>query len=132
MALIVSPLYIGLMAIIGVILGFRVSMMRNAENVALGHGDSPALERRVRVFGNFMEYAPLAAAVLIALESMAFSGWLLHALGAVFVVSRLAHAVGLYGSSGRSAGRFMGTLFTWLMLFVGGVLCLLGAAGIVL
>ncbi|HBA42281.1 MAG TPA: hypothetical protein DCZ07_04830, partial [Alphaproteobacteria bacterium] len=35
-------------------------------------------------------------------------------------VGRLAHAIGLSGSSGRSLGRFIGTILTWLVMLVAG------------
>jgi uncharacterized membrane protein YecN with MAPEG domain len=46
------------------------------------------------------------------------------ALGATLVVARLWHAQGLFSSSGTSAGRFMGTNLTGLVILAGALAAL--------
>ena len=50
------------------------------------------------------------------MELNGYSPALIHGFGATLFVSRMAHAWGLSHSSGVSRGRFVGTLFTWLLM----------------
>ncbi len=127
----IAPLYIGLLAVLSVILALRVSLLRNSAGIGIGSGDNAALERRIRVHGNFTEYAALGGLLLLALEASGFSGWLVHGFGGAFILSRIAHAVGLSASAGRTASRALGTLVSWLILLIGGILAVLGFFGIV-
>ena len=74
---------------------------------------------------------PLAL-ILIALVENANVGprWLQIALGATLVVARVLHAWGLFSSSGVSAGRFIGTNLTGLVLVVGSLACVGRGAGL--
>ena len=47
-----SPIYIGILTLLMIMLGMRVSMLRNKFKVSLVTGDRPELQRAVRVFGN--------------------------------------------------------------------------------
>jgi uncharacterized membrane protein YecN with MAPEG domain len=50
------------------------------------------------------------------MELNGFNGGMIHAFGATLFVSRVAHAWGLSRRSGTSRGRFLGSLFTWLLM----------------
>lgn len=56
--------------------------------------------------------------------------WLAVAMGATLVCARLWHAQGLLSKEGRSAGRFMGTNLTWLVILADAAACLGRGAGI--
>ena len=47
--------------------------------------------------------------------------WLVHALGATFIVSRLAHAFGLAGGAGINPGRSAGIVLTLLTILVASI-----------
>lgn len=114
----ITALYAGLLGIVYLVLaGFVVSNRRRAR-VGLGTGSDTALERAVRVHGNFAEYVPLFLVLLLVAELGGGSAVLLHVIGAAFVLARLAHAFGLSQSSGTSGGRFGGTLVTWVAILV--------------
>ena len=46
----------------------------------------------------------------------------------MLLVSRMAHAWGLSHSSGTSRGRFLGSLFTWLLLVTMALFAIVGYA----
>jgi uncharacterized membrane protein YecN with MAPEG domain len=61
-------------------------------------------------------HEPLGLVLLLILELNGASPLLLNALGGSLFVARLLHAFGFSRTSGRSFGRFVGTVVTWLML----------------
>ncbi|MEJ2515441.1 MAG: MAPEG family protein [Gammaproteobacteria bacterium] len=114
----ITTFYAGLLGLLALSLAWLVVTNRRRAQVGLGSGGDAALERAIRVHGNFTEYAPLVLILLGLAELSGAPVWLLHASGAVFVAARVAHALGLSARSGISRGRFFGTLATWLVLLV--------------
>ena len=114
----ITALYAGLLGILYIALGGFVVAQRRRARIGLGTGSDPALERSVRVHGNFAEYAPLFLVLLLVAELAGAAGALLHLLGAAFLLARIGHAFGLGRSSGTSTGRFFGTLVTWVAIIV--------------
>lgn len=114
----ITALYAGLLGILYIALGGFVVAQRRRARIGLGTGSDPALERSVRVHGNFAEYAPLFLVLLLVAELAGAAGTLLHLLGAAFLLARIGHAFGLSRSSGTSTGRFFGTLVTWVAIVV--------------
>jgi uncharacterized protein len=114
----ITALYAGLLGILYIALGGFVVAQRRRARIGLGTGSDPALERSVRVHGNFAEYAPLFLVLLLVAELAGAAGGLLHLLGAAFLLARIGHAFGLGRSSGTSTGRFFGTLVTWVAIVV--------------
>ena len=118
----VTPLYAGLLTVLLMVLSFRVVKARRAARVSLGVGGDPALERAVRAHGNFVEYVPLGLLLILLAELNGAGPWLLHLLGLMLLVGRLLHAWGLGRTGGVSFGRYWGTLLTWLMILLSGLL----------
>lgn len=114
----ITALYAGLLGLLYIVLGGFVVAQRRRARVGIGTGSDSALERAVRVHGNFAENAPLFLLLLLIAELSGGVSWLLHVLGVAFVLARLGHAFGLGRSSGTSAGRFLGTLVTWAVIVV--------------
>lgn len=121
-ALIVSPLYVGLCALIFVVLSARIIRGRYRRQVNLGHGDHADLETAIRVHGNFAEYVPFALLVIVLIEAAGFSRYWVHVLGIALIVARLAHAQGLGAAKQPSLGRIVGVTLTFAVLTVGGAL----------
>ena len=121
----VTMITAGLLGLLLLFLGGYVIAGRVSFKIGLGDGGNPAMQRRMRAQANFVEYVPMAV-ILIALMENAGIGphWLVALLGAVLVVARIWHAQGLLSSSGTSAGRFVGTNLTVLVILVGAVACL--------
>jgi uncharacterized membrane protein YecN with MAPEG domain len=95
------------------VLAWRVVRLRQREQIGLGDGGHPELQRATRVHANFTEYVPLALVMLLAFEVAGGPAALTHAFGAVLLIGRVLHAQGLGSHSGYSKGRFLGTLLTW-------------------
>ncbi|MFT6908082.1 MAG: putative membrane protein YecN with MAPEG domain [Oleiphilaceae bacterium] len=113
----VSPIYISLLALLIIVLAYRVTIFRRSEKIALGEGNcSKSMKSSIRAHGNAVENIPIAALLLLMLELNSLNPLLLHAFGLVLVVSRVAHAWGLSKRNGLTSGRFYGTLFTWLLI----------------
>ncbi len=86
--------------------------------------DDGILQRKVRAFGNFMEYVPLALLLIILLESIGSPAWLLWLLGGVLTLARIAHAWGVITIYGPSPFRAIGLFLTWLVYLLGAGACL--------
>lgn len=114
----VTALYAALLALLLLALAARVSLLRSKLNVGLGHGNDPALARAIRVHGNAVEWIlPMLALFLVA-EIDGASRTFLHFCGALFVVSRIGHALALSRTSKASTGRFWGTAGSWIVVLL--------------
>ena len=121
MTLPITALYAGLLGLIYLGLSINISRQRQRNQVGIGHGEVPALERAIRVHGNFSEYVPLVLLLIGLAELNGGPAWGLHGLGVALLLGRVLHAVGLSGSAGVSLPR--------LALLVGALLCLYQALG---
>jgi len=119
----ITPLYAGILAIFFFALSVRVVALRRG-GVSLGDGGNPAMLRRIRGHGNFAEYVPFILLMMGFLELSHVSPYLLHGLGIVLVVARLLHGYALSFTQKFFLGRFLGTVLTFGLLVVCGVLCL--------
>jgi uncharacterized membrane protein YecN with MAPEG domain len=115
-------LWAGLLGLLFLVLSVLVGRQRRRAGIGIGHGGDAQLERAIRVHGNFAEYTPI---VLVLLLLLALSGWgslYIHILAAIYFAARIAHAVGLWQSSGVTPGRAIGLVGTWGVLAVASVL----------
>lgn len=112
----VALLYASLNAALFLGLSWRVVHLRRRYRVGIGYNGKQDLNRAIRVHANFAEYVPLALILLLALEWAGLPGWVLHLLGATLLAGRLLHAHGLGRDAGRSPGRSLGTVLTWLVI----------------
>jgi uncharacterized membrane protein YecN with MAPEG domain len=119
----ITALYAGILAIVLVALSVRVIRHRLTGQVSLGDGGG-VLSPVIRAHGNFIEYVPMALILIGLLESRGTAGWLLHLLGIVLVVARLAHPFGLVMKP-PNAARAIGITGTLLVILAAGVLLLL-------
>ena len=121
-ALLVSPLYVGLCALIFVALSALVIRGRGRRGVNLGHGGHADLETAIRTHANFAEYVPLVLLIIVLVEATGFSRYWVHVLGVALVAGRLLHAWGLTHHKQPSLGRIVGVTLTFAALAIGGVL----------
>ena len=121
--MIVTPLYAGLLALLFFALSLRVVQMRGT-GISLGDGGNLAMLRRIRGHANFAEYVPLVLIMMALLELSKFSIYVLHALGITLFVARLLHGYALSFTEKFKFGRFWGTLLTYIVMVVAGVLCI--------
>ncbi|MGE0725003.1 MAG: MAPEG family protein [Alphaproteobacteria bacterium] len=122
-------LWAGLLALLYLALALPVVVRRRRAQIGLGTGGDQVLLRAVRVHGNFAEYVPLALVLMILAATARWGSLYMHALGATLLVARVLHAIGVWRHDGRSAGRFLGTLLTWIVTAIAALLCLVAALG---
>ena len=114
----ITAFYIGLLALLLLILAGRIIRLRWKLRVGIGDGGDRMMLRAVRAHGNAAEYVPITLLLLLAAELNHASPLLLHACGAAFVGSRLLHAIGLTRSGGPSWPRTVGTVGTMSVVIV--------------
>ncbi len=123
----ITPLYAALLALLYFALAFNVVRQRKRHQVGLGDAGKADLLKAVRIHGNFAEYVPLLLVLMLLAELTHAPGWILHVMGGLLLLGRVAHAQGLYQSAGVSTGRMIGMLATFATLFTGVALCLIAA-----
>lgn len=121
--MIVTPLYTGLLALLYLVLSYRIIILRG-QGVSFGDGGNPVLLRRIRAHGNFAEYVPLIIIMIGILELSHLPEIILHVLGITLLIARLLHAYALSFRASFKFGRFWGTTLTFLLLLVCGLLCI--------
>ena len=112
----ITALYAAMSGLLVVILMLVVIRLRRSLRIGLGDGGNRDLQRAIRVHGNAIESVPLFLVMLALLELNHGSTWMLHLFGAAFLVVRVAHAWGLYASTGASRGRVAGAGGTMILL----------------
>ena len=123
-AMVVTPLYAGVLALWFLVLSYRVIQRRRASRVSLGDGGDTALQRAIRGQANFAEYVPLALLLLLIIELSRFSIYVVHLIGIVLVIARLLHGFALSFTAENQFGRYWGALLTFIVVIVESVLCL--------
>lgn len=118
----VSMITASLLGILLLFLSGYVVAGRVKFKIDMGDGGNEQMRQRIRTQANFVEYVPLALILIILVEVDKIGpGWLPTAMAATLIVARLWHAQGLLSNPGESAGRFMGTNLTGLVILVGAV-----------
>lgn len=120
-ALAIALSYIAVLALMSVALALHVILGRYAAKVALGDGENRMLARRIRAHGNFSEYAPFIALLLIGLALLGAGELLVHTVGLTGLTGRVLHAIGLSRSSGPSWPRQAGMVLTFTALLTGAI-----------
>ena len=123
----ITALYASLLVPIFIVLCARVIRVRKGERVSVGDGGSASLLRRMRVQANFAEYVPLALILMAVAESLRTQMWILHTLGIMLVVARLAHAIGMSSEKDVFPMRAFGMVLTFTVLGALGLICFLGS-----
>lgn len=116
MSIEITAFYASLLALLFIVLTFRVIHLRLTNKVGLGDGEVSALSKAVRIHGNFAEFIPLALLLMLLLELNGGSAMWLHVTGAVLFIGRVMHAIGITKSKGTTIYRQVGLLSTCLVL----------------
>lgn len=116
MAVSITALYAGILALIFVALAINVTRHRVKLRVALGDGGNPEMLRMIRLHANAAEYIPLAL-VLMALYELN-GGWhaALHTIGVVLIVARVLQSWNMWTTENAGFGRRAGQSLTWLSI----------------
>jgi uncharacterized protein len=98
-------------ALINLWLMIRVGKVRTREKVMVGDGGNDAVIRRMRAHSNYIESTAFVLILLLLVElAVGPAGWL-WAIGGVYFIGRIAHAIGM---DGPMPARLAGTLITLL------------------
>ncbi len=112
----------GAAALINIWLGVRIGQVRQAEKISIGDGGNEKLTARMRAQANFIENVPLVLILIVLIEMATDAAtdtpghgpiWL-WVVAALFMLGRVAHALGMDGSFKQ--GRMIGTLLAMLSL----------------
>lgn len=96
-------------ALLNLWLTVRVGRVRTAEKVFVGDGGNDRIIRRMRAHSNFVENTAFVLILLALTELGIGSSMWLWSVGALYLVGRILHALGMDGMKG---GRMAGTIVT--------------------
>ena len=91
----VTPIYLAILGLMMVPFTLRVGLYRFKNKIDIGDGGDDGMLRLMRGQANFVETVPLAAILLVSMELMGAGDTWLHALGALLVIARGSHYIGL-------------------------------------
>ncbi len=114
----ITLLYAGILGIISIALAFAVGSQRGKTKISVGTGQSDVLFIATRRHGNFVEYVPLALILMALLELNGLNPIAIHSFGALLVISRICHPLGLKVGTTSHPLRAIGTLGTVVVTVV--------------
>lgn len=120
----IVPIYAAIFAIMFVGLSIRVVNARKKMRISLGSGGNAALERRIRIQGNFAEYVPLSLILFAFIELQGWSRWVVHALCLAMLAARMIHAYSLTQDPEDFRLRVVGMVLTFTTLLAAAILLL--------
>ena len=82
-------------AIINLWLMMRIGRIRASEKIIHGDGGNAPLIRRMRAHANFVENVPLVLILIGVVEMSGKGGTWLAIVGAIFMLGRVAHVLGM-------------------------------------
>lgn len=112
MALPVTALFAGILALWVVYLAFQVVGFRRGERVVLGDGGSDQGQRLIRGHANAIETIPLFLVLLGLTEGLGAPDYALYLLGGLFTLGRLLHGLHFLKARQDLTLRFVGMLLT--------------------
>ena len=118
-----TALFAGILGLLKVALGLRVTMLRAASGISLGDEADEQMQRRVRAHANFSENVPIALILLMLVEMLHATSVTIFVLGIVLLVGRLLHWVGLSGNA-EAFNRVAGMIMTWSVIAVASVMAI--------
>jgi uncharacterized membrane protein YecN with MAPEG domain len=121
---VITSLYAGLLGLMSIAIAYKAGSLRGKLGVPLGDGGNTDLLLAMRRQANFVEWVPMALVLLALLELNGTGQLALHILGALLVLFRACHAVGIQAHSMKSVARFVGAMGTMLVTGVLSVWCI--------
>lgn len=98
-------------ALLNLWLSVRVGRVRTKEKIFVGDGGNELVTRRMRAHSNYVENTAFVLILLALVELGLGSSLWLWAAGALYLVGRILHALGM---DGMMWGRMVGTIITML------------------
>ncbi|MEM8636054.1 MAG: MAPEG family protein [Pseudomonadota bacterium] len=124
MTLHITGLYVGLTIILAIILGMRVGLYRGKTGISIGDDGNQELALRGRHHGNLLETAALTLFAIGVLEINGASPTTLHALGAAYILARIAHPIGLKADNITHPLRTIGAMGSTLVMLISGLMAI--------
>lgn len=112
----ITGLFAGIFGLLIIILAYKVVDFRRTKKVGIGDNGDKAGLLAIRAHANAVEYIPMLIILMGLYEANGGLSMVLYIIGGLAVFGRIIHAFGLSKSAGVSAGRFYGTLITWLLI----------------
>lgn len=106
----------------------RIGRTRAAEKISIGDGGNEVLIRRMRAQANFIENTPFVLMLIAAIELAEKGGGWLAIVGAIFMLGRVAHGIGM-DSEKQSMFRAIGTMVAMLTLLGLAIVAILISVG---
>jgi uncharacterized protein len=114
----ITAVYAGLLALLLVVLSVRVIGVRRTARIAVGDQGDALLLRRMRAQANFTEYVPMALVLMALSESLSAPTFTLHGMGALLLIGRLIHAIGISRVPEPFVMRVSGMVMTFAAILV--------------
>lgn len=121
MILPITSLYASLLVVIILFLAFKVGSTRGKLDISLGDGDNPEMLEAIRRHGNAIENVPITVFLMALMEANEAHAVFLHTLGAVLVLARILHPMGLKADKMNDLLRGLGAGGTVLVMVVSAV-----------
>lgn len=120
MAITITALYAGILAVFALFLSARAGTFRGKAGVSILYGEPKNMElaERVRRHQNFLEYVPMLLILMGAIELGGGNAVFLHVVGLLLIGARVAHAIGLKHDDMSHIGRLVGAGGTALLTVV--------------
>lgn len=99
-------------ALLNIWLAMRVGRVRGQEKVSIGDGGNERVIRRMRAHSNFVENTAFVLILLALVEMGVGASMWLWLAGAIYLVARILHALGM---DGMTWGRMVGVTVTMLI-----------------
>ena|SRR5690348_4869082 len=117
-------LYIAVNALIMLVLGMLVVRARANTKTAIGDGGNATMIGAIRAHANNTETVPLPLLMMLIVNSLGGSFWIIHAIGVPLTLGRILHGIGLSRNVGPSYLRLFGMVLTWAAFIVGIAACI--------
>lgn len=118
MAFQVTALYAAILAIAAIILSTMVSVQRGRTGIAILHGDNTGLAVWIRRHGNFVENVPFALLLMALAEARGMPAHWAHIAGAILIIARILHVMGLNAEKPADPLRVAGGVGTQLSMLI--------------
>ena len=115
----ITSAYLGILALLYLVLGLQVSRLRRGHRVLFGDGDNIKLRSAIRAHANFIEYVPIITLMVAMLEMSGLAAMWVHLLMGALLLSRLLHPLGMYAAPTTlqfRIGRVGGITITLVLL----------------
>ncbi len=119
-----AGLYVGLNALLLLMLTLHVARARRRLQISFGDGGSTDMQRAIRAQLSAAESIPAALVLLLVLAGLGSPPWGLHAYGAAFTLGRLLHAAHFMIEDGPVWLRDIGAFTTTFAVGAGAIVAI--------